>query len=73
MTAEPLLGPEQESGRRLMRTAVRLRARGTPVTLAELASAAGVDVDHLRGPLASLRPRLPDLHAFIIACRTSRR
>ena len=50
MTAEPLLGPEQESGRRLMRTAVRLLALGTTVTLAELASAAGVDVDHLRGP-----------------------
>jgi alkylmercury lyase len=43
MTAD-LLGPDHKSGRQLMRTAVRLLARGEPVTMGELAAAAGVDV-----------------------------
>jgi alkylmercury lyase len=45
---ETLLGPDQHVGRRLMRTAVRLLAQGVPVTTAELADAAGVDVADLR-------------------------
>jgi hypothetical protein len=42
-TADTLLGPDQRTGRHLMRTALRLLARGTPVTLTELAAAAGVE------------------------------
>lgn len=41
---DDLLGPDQRTGRNLMRTAVRLLARGKPVNVAELAAAAGVDV-----------------------------
>ena len=47
--ADTLLGPDQQSGRNLMRTAVRLLAHGKPVTVTELATAAGVelaDVSH---------------------------
>jgi hypothetical protein len=46
MTAD-LLGPGRAAGRRLMRTAVRLLARGEPVTMSELAAAAGADVTDL--------------------------
>jgi hypothetical protein len=46
MTAD-LLGPDHEAGRLLMRTAVRLLARGEPVTKSELAAAAGCDVTDL--------------------------
>jgi alkylmercury lyase len=46
MTAD-LLGPDHADGRRLMRTAVRLLARGEPVTTGEFAVAAGVDVTDL--------------------------
>jgi alkylmercury lyase len=42
--ADDLLGPDQRTGRNLMRTAVRLLAHGKPVTVAELATAASVDV-----------------------------
>jgi alkylmercury lyase len=42
-----LLGPEHAAGRLLMRTAVRLLARGEPVTMSELAAAAGADVTDL--------------------------
>jgi hypothetical protein len=46
MTAD-LLGPDHQTGRRLMRTAVRLLARGAPVALAEIADEAGVEVTDL--------------------------
>lgn len=46
--ADTLFGPEHQTGRSLMRTALRLLARGTPVTVAELAAAAGVDVADVR-------------------------
>ena len=46
--AETLFGPDQQSGRSLMRIAVRLLADGDPVTVSELATAAGVDVADLR-------------------------
>ncbi len=42
--ADTLQGPDQQTGRNLMRTAVRLLACGEPVTVIELATAAGVDV-----------------------------
>lgn len=42
--ADTLLDPDQQSGRNLMRTAVRLLAHGKPVTVTEVATAAGVDV-----------------------------
>jgi alkylmercury lyase len=44
MTADVLLGPDHRAGRQLMRTAIRLLASGTPVTVTELAAAAGADV-----------------------------
>ena len=51
MTADSLLGPGQQSGRKLMRTAVRLLVRGAPVTIGELVASAGVDVsDFLNAP-----------------------
>jgi alkylmercury lyase len=46
--ADALLGCDQATGRKLMRTAMRLLAHGRPVTLADLAAAAGVEVDDLR-------------------------
>jgi alkylmercury lyase len=46
-----LLGPDHQTGRQLMRTAVRLLAHGAPVTMTELATAAGVDVaDPINAP-----------------------
>jgi alkylmercury lyase len=41
--ADTLFGPDHEAGRSLMRTTMRLLAHGTPVTMAQLAAAAGVD------------------------------
>lgn len=46
MTAD-LLGPDHQTGRQLMRTALRLLARGEPVTTGELAAAGGVDIGDL--------------------------
>jgi alkylmercury lyase len=46
--ADILLGRDQATGKNLMRTAVRLLARGRPITVTELAAAAGVEVDDLR-------------------------
>jgi alkylmercury lyase len=45
--ADKLSGRDQATGRRLMRTAVRLLARGRPVTMTELVAAAGVEVNDL--------------------------
>jgi alkylmercury lyase len=53
MTAN-LLGPDHQTGRRLMRTAVRLLARGAPVTMAEVAGEAGIHVtDPIDAPAGS--------------------
>jgi len=48
VTADTLLGRDNRAGRNLMRTAIRLLARGEPVTTGELAVAARVDVTDLR-------------------------
>jgi alkylmercury lyase len=45
--ADTLFGPDQQTGRHLMRTAVHLLAHGKPVTITELATAAGVVVADL--------------------------
>ena len=45
--ADTLFGPDQQTGRHLMRTAVHLLAHGKPVTITELAAAAGVVVADL--------------------------
>ena len=42
--ADPLFGADGQIGRKLMRTAISLLADGEPVTMAELATAAGVGV-----------------------------
>jgi alkylmercury lyase len=60
-----LLGPERETGRRLMRTAVRLLARGTPVTVAELAATAGVDVTDLVDAPAGQDIEYDDEHRIV--------
>ena len=64
MTAD-LLGPDHQTGRRLMRTAVRLLARGTPLTLAELATAAGVDVADLNNAPAGQDIEYDDEHRIV--------
>jgi alkylmercury lyase len=47
MTADTLLGPDHLAGRNLMRTAIRLLSHGRPITVTELADAAGVDAADL--------------------------
>ena len=47
MTADALLRPDHQAGRNLMRTAVRLLAHGSPITVTELAEAAGGDAADL--------------------------
>ena len=47
MTADTLLGPDQQPCSNLMRTAVRLLSHGSPITVTELAEAAGVDAADL--------------------------
>jgi alkylmercury lyase len=47
MTADTLLGPDQQPRSNLMRTAVRLLSHGSPITVTELAEAAGVDAADL--------------------------
>ena len=64
-TADTLLGPGQRTGRHLMRTAVRLLARGTPVTLAELAAAAGVDAVDVSNAPAGHDIEYDDQHRII--------
>lgn len=46
--ADTLFGPDQQTGRHLMRTAMQLLARGNPVPVTELAAAAGIDVADVR-------------------------
>lgn len=47
MTADTLLGPGHRAGRNLMRIAIRLLSQGRPITITELAAAAGVDAADL--------------------------
>ena len=63
--AETFLGPHQATGRRLMRTALRLLARGRPVTVTELATAAGVEVDDLSNAPAGHDIEYDDQHRII--------
>ena len=53
MTADTLLGPGHRAGRNLMRTAIRLLSHGRPITITELAAAAGVDAADLANAPAS--------------------
>ena len=64
MTAD-LLGPDHAAGRRLMRTAVQLLARGTAVTTAELADAAGVDAADIRNAPAGYDIEYDDEHRIV--------
>jgi alkylmercury lyase len=64
MTAD-LLGPDHAAGRTLMRTAVRLLARGQPVTTGELALAAGVDVTDLLDAPAGPDVEYDDKHRIV--------
>jgi alkylmercury lyase len=60
-----LLGPDHQTGRRLMRAAVRLLARGTPITTTELATAAGVDVADLSNAPAAQDVEYDDEHRIV--------
>jgi alkylmercury lyase len=63
--ADTLLGPDQQPGRNLMRTAVRLLAHGKPVTVAELATAAGVDVADVSNAPAGRDVEYDDDHRIV--------
>jgi alkylmercury lyase len=63
--ADTLFGPEQQVGRKLMRTAVRLLANGKPVTMSELASAAGVEVGDLSNAPAGQDIEYDDRHRIV--------
>jgi alkylmercury lyase len=63
--ADILLGCDQATGTKLMRTAVRLLANGRPVTLADLAAASGVEVDDLRNAPAGHDIEYDDQHHII--------
>jgi alkylmercury lyase len=63
--ADILMGRDNASGRKLMRTAVRLLAHGRPVTLADLTGAAGVEVDDLRNAPAGQDIEYDDQHRII--------
>jgi hypothetical protein len=62
--ADILLGCDHATGRKLMRTAVRLLAHGRPATLADLAAATGVEVD-LRNAPAGQDIEYDDQHRII--------
>ena len=53
MTADTLLGAENQAGRNVMRTAIRLLSHGRPITVTELAEAAEVDAADLATAPAS--------------------
>jgi alkylmercury lyase len=63
--ADTLLGPNQQTGRNLMRTAVRLLAHGKPVPVAELATAAGVDVTDVSNAPAGCDVEYDDQHRIV--------
>jgi Alkylmercury lyase/Helix-turn-helix domain of alkylmercury lyase len=64
-TTERVLDALSGHGRWLWRTAVRLLARGEPVTLAELAAAAGVDVGDLGTAPAGRDIEYDDQHRIV--------
>jgi hypothetical protein len=63
--ADVLLGPEQQTGRNLMRTAIRLLSHGKPVTVTELAIAAGVDVADVNNAPAGHDIEYDDQHRIV--------
>ena len=65
MTVDTLLGPDHQAGRNLMRTAVRLLSHGSPITVTELADAAGVDVADLDNAPAGHDVEYDDEHRIV--------
>jgi hypothetical protein len=65
MNADQLLGPKNQAARNLMRTAVRLLARATPVTMTELAEAAGVGIADLIDAPAGHDIEYDDQHRIV--------
>jgi alkylmercury lyase len=63
--ADTLFGPDQQTGRHLMRAAVHLLARGKPVTITELAAAAGVEIADLTTAPAGHDIEYDDQHRII--------
>jgi alkylmercury lyase len=63
--ADTLFRPDQQTGRRLMRTAVHLLAHGKPVTITELATAAGIEVADLTNAPAGHDIEYDDQHRII--------
>jgi alkylmercury lyase len=63
--ADTLFGPDQQTGRHLMRTAVNLLAHGKPVPIAELCAAAGVEVADLSAAPAGHDIEYDDQHHII--------
>lgn len=63
--ADTLFGPDQQTGRHLMCTAVRLLAHGKPVTITELSAAAGVEVGDLNAAPAGQDIEYDDQHRVI--------
>ena len=63
--ADTLLGPDQQTRRNLMHTAVRLLDHGKPVTVAELATAAGVDVADVSNAPAGHDVEYDDQHRIV--------
>lgn len=65
MTDDSLWSFEQQSSQKLMRIAARLLARGAPVTVGELAAAAGVDVGELTNAPAGHDIEYDDQHRIV--------
>lgn len=63
--ADTLFGPDEHIGAKLMRTAMRLLAHGNPITLTELATAAGVEVADLENAPAGQDIEYDDQHRII--------
>src|SRR5258708_7477807 len=63
--ADTLFGPDQQTGRHLMRTAVHLLAHGKPVTISELSAAAGVEVADLNAAPAGQDIEYDEQHRII--------
>lgn len=63
--ADTLLGPHHQAGRKLMRAAVRLLADGEPITMSQLATAAGVEVGDLTTTPAGHDIEYDDQHRII--------
>ncbi|HXO50870.1 MAG TPA: organomercurial lyase MerB [Mycobacterium sp.] len=63
--SDTLFGPDQQTGRHLMRTAVNLLAHGKPVPIAELCAAAGVEVADLSAAPAGHDIEYDDQHHII--------